>query len=124
MVKDIISNSIFKWGSICRSRHTFNKINNNKMKKDIKFETLRAFATGNIKILADNQKAYNRHLETTENMILAFARAMKISVKDLASIIKDTKGNSKYNEELGKELGFIKEENAVSAPKKSNRKKS
>jgi hypothetical protein len=89
-----------------------------------KYKVLKTFAETNIKILADNQKAYNRHLETTENTILAFARAMKISVKELAKIIKDTKGNRKYNEELGKELGYIKEESAISTSKKSNRKKS
>jgi hypothetical protein len=94
------------------------------MDRDIKYETLRAFATGNIKVLADNQKAYNRHLETTENMIIALLRVLKIDKKKLIKLMQDTDGNKKMNEEIGKELGVFKKEDVISTPTKPNKSKS
>jgi hypothetical protein len=75
-----------------------------------KYKILADFTHNNIKVLAENQKEYNRHLETTENVVLAFARALKLSPKDLAKMIMDVKANHEYNESLGKELGMFKKE--------------
>lgn len=92
------------------------------VKKDIKWEALKTFAETNIKILADNQKTYNRHLETTENVILAFARMFKITPKELAKFVLDTDKNNEYNKELGEALGLFKKDGAVQPPKTTNRK--
>lgn len=99
-----------------------------KPKKFDQIKLVRDFVVANIKIIGSNQKEFMKHLDTTENVILALMRHLKIDIKELAVLIKDTAANQAFSQELGKELGLgVFNENKdepVPAPKRSNRKKS
>lgn len=77
-----------------------------KPKKFDQIKIVRDFVVANIKVIGSNQKEFMRHLETSQNVVLALMRYLKIDAKEFAVFVKDTKANNEYSEVLSKELGL------------------